>query len=133
MDVYLSDEALQHLRAQALEMPHRRAGGLLLGHRRGGRFLVERIYPCSFGEFLKEGKYYALDRIFESRIIGFYSSGRRAGAAAGKWPPFTYNKLCLEFDHQPKKGLILRPSVVEYTDSFHLVPIALAGRPKRKR
>ena len=133
MDVYLSDEALQHLRAQALEMPRRRAGGLLLGHRRGGRFFVERIYPCSFREFPKEGKYYALARVFESGIIGFYSSGRRAGAAAGKWPPFTYNKLCLEFDHHPKRGLILRPSVVEYTDSFHLVPIALAGRPKRKR
>jgi hypothetical protein len=133
MDVYLSDDALQHLRAQALEMPRRRAGGLLLGHRRGERFLVENIYPCSFKTFPTDQKYWALDSIFQSRIIGFYSSGRRAGAAAGKWPPFTYNKLCLEFNHHPAKGLILRPSVVEYSNSFHLVPIALAGRPKRRR
>jgi hypothetical protein len=27
----------------------------------------------------------------------------------------------------------LRPAVVEYSDSFHLVPVALAARPKRRR
>jgi len=132
MDVYLSDEARQHLRAQALEMPRRRAGGLLLGHRRGGRFFVERIYPCSFRKFPSERQYGALARIFEGRIIGFYSSGRRSRATAGKWPPFAYSKLWLEFDLHPEKGLILRPAVVEYADSFHLVPAALAGRPKRR-
>lgn len=133
MDAYLSDEALQHLRAQGLEMRRRKAGGLLLGHRSGKRFFVESICPCSFERFPADRKYRALDSIFQGRIIGFYSSGRRAGAAAGKWPPFSYNKLYLEFDHHPGKELILKPSVVEYTDSFHLVPIALAGRPKRRR
>jgi len=133
MDVYLSEEAGQHLQAQALEMPGRRAGGLLLGHRRAGRFFVERVYPCSLGKLPTDRKYRALDRIFEGKIIGFYSSGRRAGAAAGKWPPFSYNKLYLKFDLHPEKGLILKPAVVEYTDSFHLVPATLAGRPKRRR
>ena len=133
MDVYISEEAWQHLRAQALEVPRRRAGGLLLGHRRGGRFFVERIYPCSFGEFPSNRKYRALDGIFEGKIIGFYSPGRRAGAAAGKLPPFSYNKLYLEFDLHPEKGLILRPAVVEFSDSFHLVPAALAARPKKRR
>jgi hypothetical protein len=132
MDVYLSDEALQHLGAQALELPRRRTGGLLLGHRRGGRFFVESIYPCSFEKLPSGRKYWALDSIFQGRIIGFYSSGRGEGATVGKWPPFACNKLWLEFDYHPEKGLILRPSVVEYADFFHLVPIALAGRPKRR-
>jgi hypothetical protein len=133
MDVYLSDEAWQHLRAQALEIPRRRVGGLLLGHRRGGRFFVESIFPCSFGDFPSDRKYQALDGIFEGKIIGFYCSGRRAGPAAGKLPTFSYNKVYLEFDPHPKEGLILRPAVVEYSDSFHLVPAALAARPKRRR
>lgn len=133
MDVYLSGEALQYLRAQALETPRRRAGGLLLGHRRGGRFFVERVCPCSFGDFPTERKYAALDQIFEGKIIGFYSSGRRAGAASGKCPVFAYDKLSLEFNFHPHKGLILRPSVVEYADAFRLVPVALAGQPKRSR
>jgi hypothetical protein len=133
MDAYFSDEALEHLRAQALELPRRRAGGLLLGHRRGGRFFVESVYPCPFDRFPSGRKYWALDGIFQGRIIGFYSSGRRAGAAARKWPPFACNKLYLEFDDHPKKGLILKPSVVEYADSFHLAPVALAGRPRRRK
>lgn len=133
MDVYLSEEAWQHLRAQALESPGRKARGLLLGHRRGGRFFVERIYPCPFGPFPSARKYWALDSVFEGKIIGFYFSGRRKGPAAGKWPPFSYNKLYLEFDPHPEKGLTLRPAVVEYSGSFHLVPAALAARPKRKR
>ena len=133
MDVYLTEEAWQHLRAQALESPRRKASGLLLGHRRGGRFFVERIYPCPFGPFPSARKYWALDGVFEGKIIGFYSSGRRAGPAAGKLPPFSYNKLYLEFDPHPEKGLILRPAVVEYSDAFHLVPADLAARPKRRR
>jgi len=133
MDVYLTEEAWQHLRAQALESPRRKAGGLLLGHRRGGRFFVEGIYPCPFGPFPSARKYWALDGVFEGKIIGFYFSGRRPLSAAGKWPPFSYNKLYLEFDPHPEKGLTLRPAVVEYSGSFHLVPAALAARSKRRR
>ncbi len=133
MDVYLTEEAWQHLRAQALESPRRKTGGLLLGHRRGGRFFVETIYPCSFGPFPSARKYWALDGVFEGKIIGFYYSGRRLGSAARKWPPFSTNKLYLKFDPHPKKGLTLRPAVIEYSGSFHLVPAALAPRPKRRR
>jgi len=133
MDAYLSEEARQQLRAQALEIPHRRAAGLLLGHRRGGRFFVERIYPCLFGPLSSAQRYVELDVIFEGKIIGFYSSGRRGGAAGEKWPPFSYNKLYLELELHPKRGLILRPSVVEYSDSFRLVPAVLAARPEKKR
>ena len=133
MDVYLTEEARQHLRAQALESPRRKTGGLLLGHRRGGRFFVERIYPCSCGTFPSARKYWALDGVFEGKIIGFYFSGRRSGSAAGQWPPFSCNKLYLEFDAHPEKGLTLRPAVVEYSGSFHLVPAALAAPSKKRR
>jgi hypothetical protein len=133
MDVYLSEEARQHLRAQALESPRRRAGGLLLGHRRGGRFFVERIHPCSSGPFPSPRAYWALDDVFEGKIIGFYSSGRRARPRPGKWPPFACNKLYLEYDPHPQKGLVLKPAVVDYSDSFFLVPATLAPRPKRRR
>jgi hypothetical protein len=87
MDVYLSEEAWQHLRAAAVDNPRGRAGGLLLGHRRGGRFFVERIHPCFSGPFPSSRTYWALDNIFEGKIIGFYSSGRRAAVQPGKWPP----------------------------------------------
>jgi len=132
MDVYLTEEAWQHLRAQALESPRRKARGLLLGHRRGGRFFIERIYPCAFRLFPAAQKYWALDGVFEGKIIGFYSSGRLARTGAGEFPPFAYNKVYLEFDSHPDKGLVLKPAIVEYSEDFHLVPVAMAARPKRK-
>lgn len=132
MDVYLSDEARRHLSAQALEKPRGGTGGLLLGHRRGPRFFVERIYPCPLQPFLNVEKYRALSRIFDDKIIGFYSSGRRAEKRQREFPPFAVNKLYLEFDPHPTKGLTLRPAVVEYTGSFHLVPVALAPSPKER-
>ena len=75
----------------------------------------------------------ALDGVFEGRIIGFYRSGRLSQSEAGKSPPFACGKLVLEISHDPQKGLILRPAVVEYSKSFFLVPVALAERPKGKR
>jgi hypothetical protein len=130
MDVYLSDEARRYLKAQALEKSPGGTGGLLLGHRRGPRFFVERIYPCPLRPFLSIRKYHALSRIFDDKIVGFYSSGRRAEKRKPTFPPFAVNKLYLEFDPHPRKGLTLRPAVVEYTGFFHLVPVALAPPPK---
>jgi hypothetical protein len=129
MDVYLSDEVLQHLSAQALKITRGAASGLLLGHRRGPRFFVERIYPCPLRTFLSVGQYHALSRIFDDKIIGFYSSRRRTEKRKPKFPPFAVNKLYLEFDPHPKKGLTLRPAVVEYTGFFQLVPVELARPP----
>jgi hypothetical protein len=133
MDVYLSDEARSHLSAQTLEIPRGAARGLLLGHRRGPRFFVERIYPCALRPFLSIEKFRALSRIFDDKIIGFYSSARRTEKRKPKFPPFAVNKLYLEFGPHPRKGLTLRPAVIEYKGSFSLGPVALAPSPKGKK
>jgi len=133
MDVYLSEEAWQQLRAQALEIPHAKAAGLLLGHRRGPRFLVEEVYPCRFGPLPDATMYLELDRIFKGRIIGFYSSASRTRKAGLEWRPYSYNKLYLELGLGAKKRLRLKAAVVEYAESFRLVPAALAAGPKGRR
>jgi len=133
MDVYLSKEAWQGLEAEGLEPLRRKASGLLLGHRRGGRFYVERIHPVPFAPFPSAQRYLMLDRIFMGTIIGFYFSGRRIESVAKKLPPFSTNKLCLEFERHSKRGWVFKPAVVEYTNSFQLVPVTLARRPKRKK
>ncbi len=133
MDVYLSEEARQHLGAQALEKSRGPAGGLLLGHRRGPRFFVERIYPCPLRPFLSIEKYHALSQIFNNKIIGFYFSGPPTIKGKPKFPPFAVNKLYLEFAPHPNKGLTLRPAVVEYAGSFELVPVALAPPPRGRK
>lgn len=126
MDAYLSEEARSFLDAQILEVSRRRAAGLLIGHRRGPRFFIESVYPCSLQPLLSLKRYCALSRIFSERIIGFYTSGKWTGKTGRKIPPFAVNKLILEFDAHPRKGLVLKPSVVEYNGSFELVPVAMA-------
>jgi len=133
MDVFLTEEARRHLLAQTLKLSRRKVRGLLLGHRRGGRFFVEGISPFSFPLFPGARTYRALDGIFKGRIIGFYRSGRLSRAEAEKSPPFAYNKLVLEVNRDPRKRLILKPAVVEYSGSFSLIPVALAARPKERR
>jgi hypothetical protein len=77
--------------------------------------------------------YRTLDSVFEGRILGFYRSGHLSRPEAETSPPFAYNKLVLEVHSDPRKGLVLKPTVVEYSGSFYLVPVALAARPKGKR
>ncbi len=132
MDVYLSEEARKYLRAQALEVSPTETAGLLLGHRRGPRFFIERIYPCPLRPFLSIEKYRALSRIFDDKIIGFYSSAHGAKKTKKTFPPFAVSKIFLEFDHHPKRGLTLRPAVIEYTGTFQLVPVALAPLHKER-
>jgi hypothetical protein len=132
MDVYVSEEARRHLSAQTLEISRGATRGLLLGHRRGPRFFVERIYPCPLQPFLSVEKFRALSRIFDDKIIGFYSSGRRSQKRDPKFPLFAVNKLYLQFGSHPRKGLTLRPAVIEYKGSFCLVPVAFAPSPKGK-
>ncbi|MFZ2052869.1 MAG: hypothetical protein WAU81_01610 [Candidatus Aminicenantales bacterium] len=130
MDVYLSEEARRYLSAQALEKSRGGTGGVLLGHRRGPRFFVESVYPCPLRPFLSARKYHALSRLFDDKIIGFYSSSGRKENIERKLPPFAVNKLYLEFGPHRRKGLTLRPAVIEYDGSFHLVPVELAPPPK---
>ncbi|MBN2408239.1 MAG: hypothetical protein JXE07_00760 [Candidatus Aminicenantes bacterium] len=130
MDVYLSEGARRFLRAQALEISRGGTGGLLLGHRRGQRFFVESVYPCPLRPFLSIEKYHALNRIFDDKIIGFcFSSGGKENIVR-KIPPYAVNKIYLEYSPHPKKGLTLRPAVVDYDGAFHLVPVALAPPPR---
>ncbi|MGB7296955.1 MAG: hypothetical protein WBC70_15330, partial [Candidatus Aminicenantales bacterium] len=130
MDVYLSEGARRYLRAQILEISRGGTGGLLLGHRRGPRFFVESVYPCPLRLFLSVEKYHALSHVFDDKIIGFYSSSGRMEDIERRLPPFAVNKLYLEFGLHRRKGLTLRPAVIEYDGSFHLVPVEMAPPPK---
>ncbi len=130
MDVYLSDEARRHVRAQALEASHRRVGGLLLGHRRGPRFFVESLYPCSVQPFLSLERYRALCRIFDDKIIGFFGSGRPTEKPGRRVPPFTVNKIFLDVEPRPGKAPVLRAAVMEYSGAFELIPVPLASPTK---
>jgi hypothetical protein len=134
MDMFLSKEALLYLKGQALEPPGQAPSGLLLGHKRGQRFYVERVYPARESFFSSEGNYWAFRRLFGEKIIGFYSfTSADAAAKPEILQPFAYGKLFLRITRRPKNRLSLKPHVIEYKDSFFLLPISLHSRSEEKK
>jgi len=133
MDVYLSEDALLYLKGQALESSERAPSGILLGHKRGQRFFVEQVYPARESYFSSEQNYWALDRLFDGKIIGFFSFASGPEKAAKILQPFAYGKIFLRITFRPKNQLTITPYVIEYKDSFFLLPLALHSRPKRKK
>jgi len=132
MDVFLSDEAILHLRAHALEGQGKGQGGLLLGHKRGQRFIVEQVYPSRVHFFSSERNFWILDQLFSGKIIGFYSFTSGSKKAPAVLRPFAYGKVFLRISLRPKNRWNLEPHVIEYKDSFFLRPIALHTPIKEK-
>ncbi|MEW5901195.1 MAG: hypothetical protein AB1715_07020 [Acidobacteriota bacterium] len=133
MDVYLSEEALVFLRAQTLRGSGSRPSGLLLGHKRGGRFFVERVYPCPRRSFSQARGFWALEKLFHGKIIGFYAFGARTEKTAALNQPFAFNKVWLKLETPRRKKLNFQPSLIEYNGSFFLRPLSLAALPEKKK
>lgn len=124
MDVYLTREALLYLEGQALDSKTTARGGLLLGHKRGQRFYVEKAFPCRPSFFLSLANFWALDRHFQGKIIGFYSLCNQDEKRTRFLQPFACGKLYLELKPGPKKTKF-RPSVIDYDKRFYLRPVKI--------
>ncbi len=133
MDVYLSQEAFQSVQAHKLVTGRRTMSGFLVGHKRGQRFFVENAFPSPAGDFLSAGRFRTLDRLFEGKTLGFYSSSSSAKALTRFLQPTFYGKLVLLARSGPGIQLSLNPHVVEFEKSFFLLPIALCSGPKGKK
>jgi hypothetical protein len=133
MDVQLSEDALLFLKAQALEGSGNTQSGLLLGHKRGRRFFVEQVYPSGERAVFSERTYWTLDRLFGGKIIGFYSFASRRRQAPKILKPFACGKVFLSIVRRPKNRWTIKPQLIEFKDSFVLLPIPLHSRSKGKK
>jgi hypothetical protein len=130
MDVFIAEEAVAGLRADALITSPARRRGLLLGHRRGPRYFVARVFPLGGRSFPAASRLRELDGLFEGRVIGFYAGRLPAPGPGGILQPFAYGKLFLRVSGAAirSRTLAVKPSIIEYDKTFHLSPISLAGR-----
>ena len=131
MDAYLAQEALLDLEGQALDPLSQKAAGLLLGHKRGPRFFVERIFPCRAAFFSTLKNYWALNNHFNGKIIGFYSFDSNSRKRRQLCRPFACGKLYLEI-RPGRKKLIMKPSVIDYKNSFYFRPVPLLLAPQER-
>lgn len=128
MDAYLSQEAYQTLTALSLISAQSSSDGLLIGHIRGHRYFVEKIFPTLKGFFPSREKYFAMNELFEEKIIGFYSFTKDEKKIKKILTPFTHGKLFLQIRLNKNKKMTIKSYVIEYEDEFFLSPIHLKSK-----
>ncbi len=125
MDAYLSGEAHQSLAALSLIHPNSIPDGLLIGHKRGQRFFVEKIFSSMKGFFPSLKKYYEMDKLFDGKIIGFYSNSIDEKKIKKILAPFAFGKLFFEINLNPQKKMTIQSFVIDHEKKFILLPIKL--------
>jgi hypothetical protein len=132
MDAYLSGEARQSLEALCLIHPSSIPDGLLIGHKRGQRFFVERIVSSMKGFFPSLKKYNEMDKLFDGKLIGFYSYSIDENKMKKILAPFAFGKLFLEISLNPQKKMTIQSFVIDHEKKFILLPVKL-NVSKQKR
>jgi len=125
MDAYLSGEASLFLKALNLASPRPKAEGFLIGHKRGQRYFVERVLPSQQGFFSRFENLYALDKLFEGKLIGFFTFQASKKKMKKILVPFAFGKLFLDIHLKQSKQMAIRPYVIDFANSFFLSPIRL--------
>jgi hypothetical protein len=130
MDVYLAREAHRALEAVGLFPRKKGTCGFLLGHARGHRFMIEGVFPAPGRALSSLEEYYALDRLFEGRIIGFFAFAPAGPARRRLFAPFAAGKAYLEISpSRSSRKLKIAASVVDFDGRFHLLRLPLRKEP----
>ncbi|MCX7973462.1 MAG: hypothetical protein N3B16_03070 [Candidatus Aminicenantes bacterium] len=125
MEAFLCQQAYREFKALSLFSPKRFQAGFLLGHTRGPRIYIEKIWPTKEG-FKQAAKiYWDLERILGEEIVGFfiYSSSNRCLSSILK--PFACGKILIEIDSNKNNPISLKCSVIDFSQSFRLLPCSL--------
>jgi hypothetical protein len=125
MDAYLSGEAHQSLTALSLMHPSPIPDGFLIGHKRGHRFFVEKISSSMKGFFPSLKKYHEMEKLFDGKLIGFYSYTIDEEKTKKILAPFAFGKLFLEINLNPQKKMIIKSFVIDHEKKFVLLPVKL--------
>ena len=132
MDVYLSSEAYEYLQAQSLTATPQNADGLIFGHKRGPSFFVEKILPSIKGFFPSLEIYFALNNLFNDKLLGFYSFHTEKNKTRKILAPFAFGKLYLDIQMTESKVMKVKPFLIEYDKNFFLAPLQLKPPQPKK-
>ena len=125
MDAYLSREAYHFLLGLNLTSSKPNADGLLIGHKRGHRFFVEKIFATQKGFYSSLKNYFALDKHFGGKLIGFFAYGADAKRIKKILLPFAFGQLFLNIHPTKKKKMTIKSYIIDYKRDFFLSPVDL--------
>ena len=125
MDAYLSQGAYLSLAALTLLAPAAYSDGLLIGHKRGHRFFVENTLSSMPGFFSSIKKYHELEKLYQGKLLGFYSFRPDEKKINKILAPWAYGKLFLKIQTSPQKKMFIKSFAVDYKNNFFLLPVKL--------
>lgn len=125
MDAYLSQEAHLSLTALIFLSPAAYSDGFLIGHKRGHRFFVEKILSSMPGFFPSLKKYHELEKLYQGKLLGFYSLKPDEKKINKILAPFACGKLLLKIQLNRQKKISIKSFVVDYKNNFLLLPVKL--------
>lgn len=103
MDAYLSKGANLSLTTLALLTPAAYSDGFLIGHKRGHRFFVENTLSSVPGFFPSLKKFQELEKLYQGKLLGFYSFKPTEEKINKILAPYTCGKLLLKIQVNPQK------------------------------
>lgn len=125
MDALLLEDALKSLQALNLIASSPSRDGFLLGHKRGPRFYIEKIFLSQKGFFSSIEQFFRLNRMFDGRIIGFFSFGADEKRIKKILSPHGFQKLLLTIRSNRRRPMTFKPYVIDFDSRFFLSKIAL--------
>ena len=130
MDVYLTGDARQSFEALRRLAPGKKALGFLLGHKRGNRIFVERVFASPRRSWPPLEELYALDRLFDGKITGFFAFGPDERIKRRLLAPFAVGKAFLEILHARAGGQMkMLAWVIDFDGRFMFVRLPLFKEP----
>ncbi|GEM_PF-460192 len=130
MDAYITREAYRFIEALSLISSLSSKNGLLIGNKVGNRYFIQKVFP-SLPKFYSSLKsFFEIDRLFEGKILGFFSFNPTPEKKKRILAPFAHSKLFLEIHSSPKGKLRMKAYVIEYERDFILSPINLLNSIK---
>ncbi len=127
MDVYLSEATYKSFAALILASSRSSSDGFLIGHKRGHRFFVEKIFPCTPGFFPSLKKYHELDKLYDGKLIGFFSFNPEEEKIKKILAPFACGKLFLKISSNKQKKMTIKSYEIDYENEFFLLPVVLTS------
>jgi len=125
MDAYLSRKAYHFLHGLNIASSKPNLDGLLIGHKRGHRFFVENIFPTNKGFYSSLGNYFALDKHFGGKLIGFFTYEADEKKIKKILLPFAFGQLFFDIHLTQKKKMTIKSYIIDYKQDFFLSPVDL--------
>ena len=110
---------------KALILSGKKPDGILFGHLQGNTFFITGVLPTGGGFFNRLENLWAVDDLYEGRLLGFFTFSERENKIKKILAPWAAGKILLHINRQEDGSAGLKASLIEFKDIFFLREIKI--------